>query len=894
MNSIRLLFFIFAFALFSQAQSSIWTSVDEDRLVTQPKVEQDFDAGKSFYYALNWNAFQNLLSQAPQRQVGVQSSVIVPFPLNNGTIQNFKVYKASILHPDLQVLLPGVESYVGFGIEDKTAMIRFSTTLFGFHGMIMSARSGNSVINPFTKDLQHYRVFNKRNASTERGFECLVQEDNGVQDEAPVFFSPRRNQEIESTQGILRTYRLAMACTIEYAAFHINAAGAQAATLDQRKAVVMNAMVVTMTRVNGIYERDMSLTMEFVPNNMDVIFIESDNFSNTNASQLINQSQTVINQVIGFSNYDIGHTVSTGGGGLAQLNSPCTNNKARGITGLGSPVGDPFDVDYVAHEIGHQFGARHTFNNSCNNNRSSATAVEPGSGSTIMAYAGICAPNVQNNSDDYFHAISLNEMINFTSGTGNCSFNQSNGNTPPVIAAIPNRTVPVSTPLVLRGNATDVDNDPLTYTWEQTNNNIATQPPLSTNAGGPAFRSVAPSTSPDRFLPNFQTVLNGSTQNTWEVIPAIARTMNFALTVRDNGQPFGGQTARANTTITFTDLAGPFVVTSQNDTSTAWFAGESQEITWDVANTTGAGVNTQFVNILLSTDGGQTFSTVLAANTPNDGSEMITVPNVVAANCRILVEAVGNIFYNVNLIPFTIGIENTCVTFTQSTSLSIPDGTGSNQPGATAISELNVTDDLLISDIQVSMSITHSWIGDLVLVLEHPDGTQVPLWNRNCNNPQRSGILATFRDNSGPIVCASPTVGTFSPNQPLSILLNKSSLGVWKLRATDFFVGDLGMINQWSIDFNCTVLSNSSLTQSTFSVYPNPNKGVFTISGNDVISDKIQVEVYDMSGRRVYQKMVEWNSMQQIVIGLPNAIPGMYIVSLWDGERSSQHKIIIE
>ncbi|MEI2419972.1 proprotein convertase P-domain-containing protein, partial [Arthrospira platensis SPKY2] len=153
---------------------------------------------------------------------------------------------------------------------------------------------------------------------------------------------------------------------------------------------------------------------------------------------------------------------------------------------------------------------------------------------------------------------------------------------------------------------------------------------------------------------------------------------------------------------------------------------------------------------------------------------MITVPNVVAANCRILVEAVGNIFYNVNLIPFTIGIENTCVTFTQSTSLSIPDGTGSNQPGATAISELNVTDDLLISDIQVSMSITHSWIGDLVLVLEHPDGTQVPLWNRNCNNPQRSGILATFRDNSGPIVCASPTMGTFSPNQPLSILLNKS------------------------------------------------------------------------------------------------------------------------
>jgi subtilisin-like proprotein convertase family protein len=894
MIKIRLFIFAFAIALGLQAQNNVWIPTDADRLMDLPKVENDFDAGKSFYYTLNWNVFQNLLAQAPNRQPGVNSSLIVPFPLNNGTIQNFKIYKASILHPDLRAALPDVESYVGFGIEDKTAMIRFSTTLFGFHGMIMSARSGNTIINPYTKGLQHYTVFNKKNATTDRDFECLVQDDNDVEDETPVFFSPRLNQEIESTQGILRTYRLAMACTIEYAAFHINAAGAQTASLDQRKIVVMNAMIVTMTRVNGIYEKDMSLTMEFVHNNMDVIFIESDDFNNNSASQLINQSQTVINQVIGFSNYDIGHTVSTGGGGLAQLNSPCTNNKARGITGLGSPVGDPFDVDYVAHEIGHQFGARHTFNNSCNNNRSSATAVEPGSGSTIMAYAGICAPNVQNNSDEYFHAISLNEMINFTSGIGNCSFNQSNGNTPPVISAIPNRTVPISTPLVLRGNATDTDNDPLTYTWEQTNNNIATQPPLSTNAGGPAFRSLSPSTSPDRFLPNFQTVLNGSTQNTWEVIPSIARTMSFALTVRDNGQPFGGQTARANTTITFTDLAGPFVVTSQNDSSTAWFAGESQEVTWDVANTTGAGVNTQFVNILLSTDGGQNFSTVLASNTPNDGSEMITVPNVVAANCRILIEAVGNIFYNVNTTPFTIGIVNTCVTFSQNTTLPIPDGAGSNQPGTTAISELNVTDDLTILDIQVSMSVTHTWIGDLVLVLEHPDGTQVPLWNRNCNNPQRSGILATFRDNSGSIICASPTVGTFSPNQPLSALLNKSSIGVWKLRATDFFVGDLGQVNQWSIDFNCTVLSNNSIVQPAFMVYPNPNKGKFTISGTHVVSDDIQVQLFDMSGRRVYNKSIEWNTAQQADIVMANASPGMYIVYITDGDRSFQHKVIVE
>src|SRR5690554_3388616 len=302
--------------------------------------------------------------------------------------------------------------------------------------MILSSKTGTVYIDPYTTDLEHYLVYFKRHTFSSNSFECLV-ENEGTEAPQGLHFSPLNNQKV-MLNGSLRKFRLAMACTTEYAGFHINAAGMNAGTLAQKKATVLAAMNVTMTRINGIYERDLSLTMELVPNNEDIIFIDSDSFDNFNNNLLINQSQTVIDAIILSANYDIGHTVSTGAGGVAQLYSPCSSNKARGVTGISAPVGDSFDVDYVSHEMGHQFGANHTFNNSCNWNVNNSTAVEPGSGSTIMAYAGICAPNIQNNSDAYFHAISQNEIRTFLLNWGNCSTNSSNSNTKPTITPIPN------------------------------------------------------------------------------------------------------------------------------------------------------------------------------------------------------------------------------------------------------------------------------------------------------------------------------------------------------------------------------------------------------------------------------------------------------------------------
>lgn len=891
MNNYTTFIFTLVFVFIAQAQNNFWTRTEARHIENLPKMDRNAMPVRFEMYQLNLGQLKTQLLEAPDRNSGQNEALLLSFPLSDGRFETFHVFKASIMHPELASKYPEMESYVGYGTIDKTAMIRMSVTLFGFHGFILSGKSGYTYIDTFTKDLNYYIVYNKRHITSNRGFECGVQDEPTV--DTPIHFSPRNNQNINSNTGIFRTYRLAMACTIEYAAFHINAAGANNATLEEKKAVVLAAMNVTMTRVNGIYERDMSLTMQLVPNNDDIIFIDSDSFNNNQSGTLINQSQTVINSIIGFANYDIGHTVSTGGGGLAQLNSPCSNSKARGITGSGSPVGDSFDVDYVAHEMGHQFGATHTFNNSCDGNRSNNTAVEPGSGTTIMAYAGICAPNVQNNSDAHFHAVSLAQMDNFVAGFGNCSDNQANFNDAPVINFIPNYTIPASTPFFLPGNATDSNQAGLTFCWEQTNNNISQQPPLQNNASGPNFRSLPPSVSPNRFMPNLETVLNGNTQNTWEVVPSVSRTMNFALVVRDNILPLGGQTARRNMTVTTFDTGNGFSVTSQNENGLSWTANETETITWEVAQTTAAPINTQNVKILLSIDGGQNFDIVLAENTPNDGNETIVVPSDVSSQfCRIMVQSVGNIFYNVNLIPFSIGVS--CEQFVNNSTVSIPDGVAANTAGETVVVELASDGQGSIEDFSVNIDLIHSWIGDLVIEIEHPDGTIRRIWDRNCNNVSYQNMQATFKDNTQNIVCNSPTTGTFNPNESFSAFLNKPKAGIWKLHITDFYNSDTGIVSSWGIDFGCSTLANNTFTNNKFSVYPNPNNGQFFIKNEFLSAEPVDLQLYDMSGRLIYQKTMLMQENNISEINLNNLATGAYLLMVSNSENKESHQIVIQ
>ena len=357
--------------------------------------------------------------------------------------------------------------------------------------------------------------------------------------------------------------------------------------------------------------------------------------------------------MIGASKYDVGHVFTTGSGGVAGLGVVCTASKARGTTGRPNPVGDSFDIDYVAHEIGHQFGGDHTFNGTrgnCNGNRSAATAYEPGSGSTIMAYAGICSSdNIQAASDALFHRVSLDEITAFiTTGSGStCGTATATGNPLPTVTAPAAFTIPAGTPFALTGAATDDTPGTLTYTWEEFDLGPAGPPGSATP---PFFRTFTPSTSPTRVFPQLDRLVAGLAPVKGERLPTTDQTLVFRLTARDN-HPGGGAIADAPTVVTVDDAAGPFVVTFA-DTPGLSFDGTAT-VTWDVAGTDAGAVDTPTVDILLSTDGGATFPTVLAVGTPNDGSEAVSFP-VTTAQGRVLVRGGGNVFFAVNEEPFAV------------------------------------------------------------------------------------------------------------------------------------------------------------------------------------------------------------------------------------------------
>jgi subtilisin-like proprotein convertase family protein len=644
-------------------------------------------------------------------------------------------------------------------------------------------------------------------------------------------------------------------------------------------------MVVSLTRLNGIYEREMSLRMNLVANNDLVIFIDSDSY--TNSPAMIDEIQPIVDGLIGFANYDMGHGYCTTDSGIAQGSSVCSSGKSRGITGNPAPVGDPFDVDYVAHEMGHQFGASHTQNNNCN--RVASSAYEPGSASTILGYAGICAPNVQANSDAHFHARSILQMTSFvTSGSASCRSIATNGNTAPVVVEGLDYTIPKGTAFILKGSATDVNGDALTYCWEQYNNEITTQPPLQTATTGPNFKSVPPSTSPNRYMPRFSDVLNGNLAPTWEVVPNVARTMNFALTVRDN-RVGGGMTNRDDVIVTTANV-GPFRVTSPA-ASVSWNTGSTQTITWDVAGTTANGINTTNVNILISTDGGATFSTLLA-NTPNDGNHIVTMPATPAVNCRILVEAVGNIFYAVSP-NFSIGytITNVCNSYTMNTGFAIPD----DDPAFT-VRSINVPTTTNISDVNLAVNLTHTYVEDLQIVLQGPmtTTTQSTVFSQSCTN--NDNINATFDDQGTGIVCATTITGNVTPSTPLSIFNGLNPNGNWLVAIRDVGTGDSGNVVSYTLTIcsQTASLSSDSFGLENFTLYPNPNNGNFTIQFNSNSGNEIKINVHDIRGREIYSKSYTNDGLFNENLQLSNAQSGIYLVTVQDGSRKEVKKIVIE
>lgn len=639
------LILIFTFSMtYGQKRTSPWTKTTKSSISQEKIISQKTRPVDASYYQLDMAILRSSLKNVPLRDSGILSNTLLDFPNSDGSMEVYRIMEYAVMDPELQAKFPKIRSYVGYGYKNASAVVYFSISPNGLHSMKMSMDKETEFINPYSND-GAYEAFSRQSVPvTQNLFECGFVDD-GLQSQIDLNTDLIASR--NANDGTRRTFRLAVGTSIEYTNFH---GGTVASALA--------AINTTMTRVNGIYDRELSIRMTLVANN-DLLISTTGNsiFSN---GEGVSGITALINGKIGETSYDIGHTFTTGSGGSAYLRSVCGTNKGGGTTGLPSPLGDAFAVDFVAHEIGHQFGATHTFNGSASNcgldTRTASTAYEPGSGSTILSYAGICSPqNVQNKSSDYFHQASLRQIWrNITVGESTCGTLISTGNSAPTAEAGASYNIPISTPYKLTGASTDTNGtNTHTYTWEQFDLG-PTGTPKETNEFGPMVRSFQGTSNPVRYIPRFEEVLsNGGTSTTWEKLASVGRTHNFVLTVRDNDAR-GGQTAVDNMTATTIAGAGPFKVTSQTSAVT-WEIGAYKTISWDVANTDVAPINTTKVNIKLSLDGGATFPIILASNIPNDGSHDITVPDGTVTNkARILIEGAGNIFYNVNTSDFKI------------------------------------------------------------------------------------------------------------------------------------------------------------------------------------------------------------------------------------------------
>ncbi|WBX74103.1 GEVED domain-containing protein [Tenacibaculum pacificus] len=669
-----LILLIFTFFSSNSFSQNYWNkTVKKDNFIQKNKIlDRENTPQKYSLASLNLSSFENHLKNSNLNK----GERIITLPNSEGRLEEYSFNETPSLAPELAAKFPMIKTYSAQGINNPTAVAKITLGVNGLHALIYSANESTIYIDPYTKDKKQYIIYKRDDLKSDNNdFNCQIEETKKEIIKSSI-------QKKNANDGKLRTYRIAIACTGEYSQFHLNREGiSNSATDAVKKSVILSAMNTTIARVNTVYERDLGVRMVIVNNNDEIIFLDSttDELTNDNADNLIDESQVKCDAIIGDANYDIGHTFSTGGGGLAALRSVCrSGSKASGITGSWQPINDPFDIDYVAREIGHQFGATHTFNGtggSCGSNIGS-TSVEPGSGTTIMAYAGICSPqNVQNNSDDYFHTVSIGQMWNHVQSVASCGLTTDTGNNAPTANAGNDFSIPKNTPFVLKGIATDTDGTAsLTYNWEQIDTESAIVPLVSTSTQGPAFRSLHSSTSPNRYLPTFSNVVNDGS-NQWEVLPSVARELNFALTVRDN-HAGGGNTARDDVKITITDSEA-FAFTYPN-TAVNWNTSSTQKITWNKGTTDKAPINCMKVNIKLSIDGGLTFPILLKDNVANDGSEDVIIPNTPTTKGRILIEAADNIFYNVNNTNFTIDSTTPTFLISNQTDKQVVCNTGNN------------------------------------------------------------------------------------------------------------------------------------------------------------------------------------------------------------------------
>lgn len=886
---------------------------------------------------LDLTSLKNALATAPDRFGSDVSNVIISIPNVDGNLERFQMYEASNFDTELQALYPEIRSYVGIGLDDKYAQLRLSLDPRGIQTMTFRAGKSNEFIEPYSQDGKVYAIYTSK--SERKGklpFTCSTNDQELVS-----AIESKTNFTSRSSTVTLLNFRLALSCTAEYSNYF-------GATSAAQSGLVLAAFNATMTRVNGVYERDFAIHMNIVAQTTNVIYYDpaTDPYSdaatgstgawNAEVQNTISSNLTGPSTSLAANNgaYDIGHLfgASGGGGNAGCIGCVCVNdtsstsdtNKGSAFTSPydGIPEGDSYDIDYVAHEMGHQFGANHTFTFSTENN---SVNFEPGSGSTIMAYAGITAQDVQSNSDDYFHAGSI-AQVQANMATKSCQTTVAITHSAPVVNAGSDWTIPISTPFMLTGSATDAGGtSSMTYCWEQYNDATLASHlcsvssinptgdtdcvPSGTKTAGANFRSYDPTSSPSRRFPKIESTLANSLFTQGAEIPveylsSVARTLNFRLTARDNVAN-GGQTNFDDMVVTVNASAGPFDVTSQATDGIVWTPGNNETITWTVNNTTSLAGSTN-VDILLSTDGGLTYPTVLLANTPNDGSQAIIVPSLTAANCRVMVKPTGNIYYDINTKNIAIGnytyqSQNICTDYPFTLNSTITESSDTSYPGLS----LPIADSYTITDANFYTNVTHPNIGQFNLLIRAPwqATLNTAIWYNNitCTG---ANMDKWFDTSGSPVNCATTNgAPSFTPFSVTNIngYNGNNSAGSWLIYFKDVVVDS----NVASASFNSftiqlcrselvPVLSTESFGINDLVLYPNPNNGNFNIQFTSTTGNDIKVNIHDLRGRSIFNKSYNNTGLFNESLKLDNVQSGIYLVTIEDGANKEVKKIIIE
>ncbi len=822
-------------------------------------------SGSSNSFELTTNEFKNTL----QRLVTKTSDVeLIDFPSPETENITFKVILNEVLSPELQQKFPDIHSFKGTSLDGKSLLtITCNSDTFNIN-FIYSAQ-------PWKLENTRKNIYtlNQDKQEASRNFECntvhkqtpsIAQKSTALQNFYLPTFVPNNQK---------RTLRFAVAVAGETSDYFINQAGLQNASDAQKKATVLLGIATSIENINVALERDLGVELQLIANSEDLIFLnkDTDPFSDVNTTstaRIADEANDYINATIGQNNFDLGHIITSprnGAGGQAVVGGICSDFRANAITASSAPEGFGFDFTLFAHEIGHQLGGNHTQNANCQRNPS--TAVEVSSGTTIMGYSGACgALDVQENSDPFFHSLSIDQILNNFERVElfetNCVFEKEFlSNNLPQVELLPNDYfIPVGTPFFLDVVATDADGDQLTYSWEQMDIDVGQSPPEADSPVGPQFRILNPSTSSIRDFPaNIEST-------TYEVLPTVERQLSFNVLVRD-GAPQGV----AYSNITFVNTVGqtPFTISLPNNSNSTevitYAQNEEINLSWSVGITNQSLINTQNVSIDLI-NGSTNESINLMASTPNDGNENVTIPlDFIGENFRFRINAINNIFYNVSNF-FTIDSvvnENISITSSQ-----------------------DKIDNYLIFNIKKSSKL----INDSEIIISFTDEISGEVLNFTTIGSEISSNGSNYQNLSEDSFIASELSDSFFIRVPLNTTNSAETADKIRLELTiingteitrAFEIGDILPLNLGFKD--SIVLFPIPATDKTITI-----ASKFTLRNEDFID----ISVYDINGQLVSNYSISETEEQISIAGLST---GMYFLQLIkNGRDTANFKILVE